>query len=113
MMNFWIIHIVLIAIVYTGTNGTVGSLTHLHEQVPMPHLCAAADGSHHDEDSTPCSKADCAAQACCCTHNHQLQAVGSAVQGTGILTSCEFHRQQVQSSLPQFPVDIFHPPVIG
>ncbi len=112
-MNFWIIHIVLIAVVSTGTYGAGSFLTHLHEQHPDAHFCDASSDAPHDGDSAPCSRADCDAHACCCTHNHHLVAFSAAVQGSTNLSSCEFHRPDVQTSLPHFSNEIFHPPVNG
>jgi hypothetical protein len=112
-MNFWTIHIVLIAVLYTSVWG-MGSLhAHEHAHMSATQICDGSHGTAHDGHETPCSREDCDARACCCAHNHHLIAFRSSAQGNVNFASSTYRPANVQPLLPRFSDEIFHPPVNG
>ncbi len=109
-MNFWMLHILTAAILYTSAMG-VGLLHgHQHLHTGDAHVHAVAQHGDAPADHDPCSRTDCDSHACCSVHSHHLVAVGGSAATDSYQTPSRFPALENPIPLSEYPSDIFHPP---
>lgn len=110
-MHFWTIHIVTLAILFTGTMAV--SQVHFHWQhADGSSACLVSDqapAGHEKHDAHDDGHAE--RHGCCGVHSHQLVAFDAQMSENISPRSLRLPHMQSHAALPVISRDIFHPPI--
>jgi len=109
-MNFWMMHILTAAILYTSAMSVGSFHGHEHQHASEVQICSVEDHVPSPTEHDPCSRMDCDRDACCSLHSHHLLAIGAAISTDTWPAPSALKLPEIQTFLHEFPRDIFHPP---